>query len=93
MRKVQGKQFYLTLVQAWRDQHKVVRGDSLMIYYGDHSVFVANPEHRTLSPLEASLVELLVTLPSMHDGSELVKGLHAILNLLEDKTLPVVPGR
>lgn len=84
-RKIQGKQWYITLPQDWRDQHKLTRGDSLTISYGDHSVFVANPENRHLTILETELIKLLVTLPSMNEGTEITKSLKYILDTLDGK--------
>jgi bifunctional DNA-binding transcriptional regulator/antitoxin component of YhaV-PrlF toxin-antitoxin module len=82
-RKIQGKQWYITLPQDWRDQHKLKRGDALEIMYGDSSVFIANPGGRKMSPLEQSLIEFIVALPSISEGQKIAEKLKEILAVME----------
>jgi hypothetical protein len=67
LRKVQGKQWYLTLPQLWREVHKVKRGDVMNVHFAKGSVLVVAPAEYKLSDIEKHLIQLLVDLPSRKD--------------------------
>ena len=74
-RKVQGRQWYLTLPQLWREVHKVKRGDVMNVHFAKGSVLVVSPAECELSEVEKNLIQLLVDLPSRKDHVEFIEKL------------------
>ena len=78
-RKVQGKQWYITVPSEWRDGHGVERGDTLTAHFEQDSVMILNPQTRELSDLEGKLIHVLLNLPKLIDTRELIENLREIV--------------
>jgi len=82
-RKVQGKQFYVTLPLPWRQGNQVEKGDTLDAHYTQDSVLVFAPRNRVYTQLEETIINLLIHLPSWEDAEETVETLRSIVKQLE----------
>lgn len=84
-RKVQGAQWYVTLPKEWRgkDGHNIEKGDSLDGFFNPDSVLIFNPKKRKISPIECTLIEILIGLPQLMDTRELVEDLRALVEQLD----------
>ena len=86
-RKVQGAQWYVTLPKEWRnsDGHNIKKGDTLDAYFNPESVLIFNPQGREMSPIERSLVDVLIGLPKLGKGTkELVENLKTLVEQLDE---------
>jgi hypothetical protein len=85
VRKLQGKQFWMTLPAPWRQSHRVAKGSDLEIYYGDAGVLVVNPATRPLTELEKRLVKILVDIPTLKEMGVALTEVKEIISIIESK--------